>query len=598
MELAPQSDLIYPEYELGGCLDIANSNFSDLDFISQINQIRTQVINDPFNEIKNPLDLTIHQIGSPVVNDLEYKRISNLTNPNYWVTHKLTLRFLINKNLINDVSIFQIAFNLNDLEIADRYFDKEVRYLLSSYQLNPTTTSQYEWIINNYKSHDHFGLLCNKLLELKDHEFIMYLLQNHNCAYEFLSKWGFYDETTERDYYYHLSFIMTDYLTRNTTIDKDYKLFDLITRFNYFHLYQYLYKQSYESDENHHLYRAIEDACRQDNVDAVIFLRSKIADPNVPYNATLNITCEYGSVNVLKYYYNNNIKFTDSDDVISFISYLLNSGSFNKETEQVIIILVRNHPEIISFEFVKEYCICLDIFINIIDLINFTTEQYENLIEIFANHNKINVIKAIFDKDPAIDVNRIVALKTSIEKNNTELFDYLMSKGAEFTQTTGFHPYSEGSALAQSKEISKLYLDKYITKENAVYDIGVFVTIGFQANIIKLIDEGYNIKVNYLLRDYFSYFSIDQIEHLLAKLKYFNPNDIDIIAIIAQSKLEHLKFIAEQITIKKERLLRYINLSENPDKIMEHSKCITVKDANRKPLIDYLNHLLTTKQYI
>lgn len=91
---------------------------------------------------------------------------------------------------------------------------------------------------------------------------------------------------------------------------------------------------------------------------------------------------------------------------------------------------------------------------------------------------------------------------------------------------------------------------------------------------------------------------MEQIQYLLSKLKYFNPNNIDIETIIAQCKLEHLKFIAEQITIKKTHLLRYIDLSKNPDKIMQHTKCTTVKDVNREPLTNYLQHLLDTNQYI
>lgn len=427
----------------------------------------------------------------------------------------------------------------------------------------------------------------------------MYLLQNHDYAYEFLSNWVYYDKTPEIEYYYHLSFIITDYLTRNTTIDRDHHLFKLISRYSYFHLYQYLYKQNYESDQNFNLYIAIENACRQDNVEAVIFLRSKIADPDVPYNRTLNIACEYCSINVFKYYYNNNIKFTNPDDIESHIDDFITSGRYNrKETEEITIILIRNHPEILTFEFVKEYCVCSDIFINIIDLINFTTEQYESLINIFANDKENNIIKAILDKDPAINIYANGTLRIAVDTNNPELFELLMSKGAEFTQTTGFQVYYAGSVLANSKEISKLYLDKYITKQNAVYDIEVFIPIGLQTEIIRLIDEGYNINLNYLLRDYFSYFSMEQIQYLLSKLKYFNPNNIDIETIIAQCKLEHLKFIAEQITIKKTHLLRYIDLSKNPDKIMQHTKCTTVKDVNREPLTNYLQHLLDTNQYI
>ena len=130
------------EIHLGGFLDVDLNGFLDKEFNEVINDIRKQVIDSPFSELKLPIDITIDYIGSCVVSDLHYKLRNAVKVPYKWVRSLLTLDFVIKLDLVPKIHWFNLALNLGNFELAKTLFN-DTYYL---YDTNVHMLTKFEFL--------------------------------------------------------------------------------------------------------------------------------------------------------------------------------------------------------------------------------------------------------------------------------------------------------------------------------------------------------------------------------------------------------------------------------------------------------------------
>lgn len=130
------------EIHLGGFLDADLNGFPDKEFNEVINDIRKQVIDSPFSELKLPADMSIDYIGSCVVSDLHYKLCNDVKVPYKWVRNLLTLDFVIKSDLVPKIHWFNLALNLGNFELAKTLFN-DTYYL---YDTNVTALTKFEFL--------------------------------------------------------------------------------------------------------------------------------------------------------------------------------------------------------------------------------------------------------------------------------------------------------------------------------------------------------------------------------------------------------------------------------------------------------------------
>lgn len=110
------------EIKLGGFLDADVSNFADPEFKQVIDTIRSQFLADPYAEIKS--EYTLDYIGSEVLLDFEFKRITKSTEPKEWIRHKLTLHFCIHMKIsLNFDDMFIICINIREFDAIKAFIE-------------------------------------------------------------------------------------------------------------------------------------------------------------------------------------------------------------------------------------------------------------------------------------------------------------------------------------------------------------------------------------------------------------------------------------------------------------------------------------------
>lgn len=135
--------------ELGGLLDVDVTAYSDKEFQETINKIRTQIITNPFQEVKLPADLTVDLISSEVLTDLDFKRTKNLIVPYVWIRDIKTLKFVIHFNLIESYHFFVLAVNLGDFETATNHKTKPVKWeTVNLYHTKIPNLTKFMYLIN------------------------------------------------------------------------------------------------------------------------------------------------------------------------------------------------------------------------------------------------------------------------------------------------------------------------------------------------------------------------------------------------------------------------------------------------------------------